>query len=215
MKFLFFFLSVLLNVGQLTASHLGLSTDPFHEPGPHSRSRIYYCHTMSQEHKTKFQTATTFSEVLSAFPDDILLFDLKQKCSKIFLDKTDEDNRPLFELVRGVMRRGYIFQKIVMLKDTYFDVLNDFHNFVLLARHYPSLEEARVVFSNIPFYSSGDGSYVFANALGLGFSDTRGVVSAEEAIEEEKAKIKESLALLKGLREICPSIRGVGHKDFC
>jgi len=213
MKFLFFFLSVLLNVGQLTASHLGLSTDPFHEPGPHSRSRIYYCHTMSQEHKTKFQTATTFSEVLSAFPDDILLFDLKQKCSKIFLDKTDEDNRPLFELVRGVMRRGYIFQKIVMLKDTYFDVLNDFHNFVLLARHYPSLEEARVVFSNIPFYSSGDGSYVFANALGLGFSDTRGVVSAEEAIEEEKEKIKESLALLKGLRE-SHFIRGVGCKDF-
>lgn len=35
---------------------------------------------------------------------------------------------------------------------------------------------------------------MFANALGLGFSDTRGVVSAEEAI----AKIKESLALLKG-----------------
>jgi hypothetical protein len=89
---------------------------------------------MSQEHKTKFQSATTLSEVLSVFPDDILPFDLKQKCSKIFLDKTDEDNRPLFELVRGVMRRGYIFQKIVMPKDTYFDVLNDFHNFVLLAR---------------------------------------------------------------------------------
>lgn len=213
MKFLFFFLSVLLNVGQLTASHLARSTDTFHEPGPHSRSRIYYCRAMSQEHKTKFQTATTFSEVLSAFPDDILLFDLKQKCSKIFLDTTDEDNSPLFELVRGVMRRGYVFQKIVMLKDTYFDVLNDFHNFVLLARHYPSLEEARVVFSNIPFYSSGKGSYVFANALGLGFSDTRGVISAEEAIEEEKARIQESLTLLKGLRESC-FIRGVGHKDF-
>ena len=82
-----------------------------------------------------------------------------------------------------------------------------------LSRHYPSLEEARVVFSNIPFYSSGDGSYVFANALGLGFSDTRGVVSAEEAIEEEKEKIKESLALLKGLRE-SHFIRRVGCKDF-
>ncbi|MCX7352407.1 MAG: hypothetical protein NTW22_03915 [Proteobacteria bacterium] len=80
-----------------------------------------------------------------------------------------------------------------------------------LSRHYSSFEEARVVFSNIPFYSSGEGACVFANALGLGFSDTRGVVSAEEAI----AKIKESLALLKGLRESCPSIREVGHKDFC
>jgi hypothetical protein len=209
MKFFFLFLSVLLNVGELVASFSLSSTNAFHLEPP--RSRIYFCHRMSQEHKTKFQSATTLSEVLSVFPDDILPFDLKQKCSKIFLDKTDEDNRPLFELVRGVMRRGYIFQKIVMPKDTYFDVLNDFHNFVLLARHYSSFEEARVVFSNIPFYSSGEGACVFANDLGLGFSDTRGVVSAEEAI----AKIKESLALLKGLRESCPSIREVGHKDFC
>ena len=168
---------------------------------------------MSHEHKTKFQTATTLSEILSFFPDEIELFNLKQKCRKIFLGKTNEDNRPLFELVRSFMRRDYVFQKILMLKDTYFDVLNDFHNFVLLARHYPSLEEARVVFSNIPFYSSGKGSYVFANALGLGFSDTRGVISAEEAIEEEKARLQESLTLLKGLRE-SRFIRGVGHKDF-
>jgi len=65
--------------------------------------------------------------------------------------------------------------------------------------------------SNALHFILEPGACVFANALGLGFSDTRGVVSAEEAI----AKIKESLALLKGLRESCPSIREVGHKDFC
>lgn len=93
MKFFFLFLSVLLNVGELVASFSLSSTNAFHLEPP--RSRIYFCHRMSQEHKTKFQSATTLSEVLSVFPDDILPFDLKQKCSKIFLDKTDEDNRPL------------------------------------------------------------------------------------------------------------------------
>lgn len=144
-----------------------------------SIGRVFAPHTqyLCGSAKDDFFSSGTIRGVLSTFPQDKTNADLIARANAIAERKTEEESRALVTLVKK------------FLKPNFFSLirLREFYNFLKLADHFSTIEEADLAFSKVPastynHYIFGCDVRAFAARLELGYQ-VEPILSIGQAIK--------------------------------